>query len=65
MAVADPTHAEELFEAELAALQGQRDVNLQSTGLLKMAEILAQPRQYRERFLRGEIGATWYPEVDE
>ena len=64
-ALADPKHAEELFEAELAALEGQREVNLQSTGLLKMAEVLAQPRHRRERFLRGEIGATWYPGIDE
>jgi hypothetical protein len=64
-AMADPKHAEELFEAELAALEGQREVNLQSTGLLKMAEVLAQPRHRRERFLRGEIGATWYPGIDE
>jgi hypothetical protein len=35
------------------------------TGLLKMAEILVLPRHRREEFLRGEIGAPWYPEFDE
>jgi hypothetical protein len=64
-ALADPKHAEELFEAELAALEGQRDVNLQSTGLFKMAEVLAKPRHRREGFLRGGIGATWYPGIDQ
>jgi hypothetical protein len=67
-ALSDPKHAEELFEAELAALEGQRDVGVQMPGLLKMAEVLAQPRHRREEFLRGgrgEIGATWYPGVDQ
>jgi hypothetical protein len=59
--LADSKHAEELFDAELASLEGQREVDLQSTGLLKMAEVLAQPRHRREEFLRREIGATWYP----
>ena len=64
-ALADPSHAEQLFEAELTALEGQRNVNLQSTGLLKMVEVLVQPPHRREEFLRSEIGATWYPGIDE
>ena len=64
-ALADPTHAEELFEAELTALEGRRDLDLQFTGVLKMAEVLAQPPRHRERFLRGEIGATWNPGAEE
>ncbi len=64
-ALADPKHAEELFEAEFTALEGAREVDLQSGGLLKMAEILAIPRRRREQFLRREIGATWYPDIEE
>ncbi len=64
-ALADPTHAEQLFEASFAALESQGNVNLQSTGVFKMAEVLLQPRQRREEFLRREIGATWYPGIDE
>jgi pentatricopeptide repeat protein len=64
-ALADPKRAEELFDTELAALEGQRDINLQSTGLLKMAEILIHPRHRREAFLRREIGATWYPGMEQ
>jgi hypothetical protein len=63
--LADPKHAEELFDAELAALEGQREADLDLTGLLKMAEILVQPRHRREGFLRREIGATWYPGFEE
>jgi hypothetical protein len=60
-ALADPSHARELSDAELAALEGRRDVDLQRTGLFKMAEVLAVPPRRREEFLRGEIGASWYP----
>jgi hypothetical protein len=63
-ALADPKHAEELFDAQLAALEGAREVDLQLTGLLKLAEVLAQPRHRREAFLRREIGATWHPEME-
>ena len=49
-ALADLTHAEQLFDAELAALESQPNANLQSTGLLKMAEAVAQPRRRREEF---------------
>ncbi len=64
-ALADPSHAEQLFEAELAALESQQNVNLQTGGIFKMAEILVQPQKRREEFLRREIGATWYPGIDE
>lgn len=64
-ALADPKHAEDLFEIEFAALEGERNVNLQSTGLLKMAEVLVQPRPRREAFVRGEIGAMWHPGIEE
>jgi hypothetical protein len=63
-ALTDPKHAEELFDAELASFQGQRDVNLQFTGVLQLAEVLAQPRQRREESLRSKHGATWYPGLD-
>jgi len=64
-ALADPSHAEELFDAGLAALDGQPAVNLLSTGLLKLPESLAQPRHRREDFLRDQVGATWYPGIEE
>ncbi len=64
-ALAEPTHAEQLFDAELSALESQPNVNIGSTGLLKMAEVLVQPQNRREEFLRGEIGATWFPGIGE
>jgi hypothetical protein len=64
-ALADLTHAEQLFDAELAALESQPNANLQATGVLKMADILVQPSKRREAFLRREIGATWYPGIEE
>ena len=63
-ALADPSYAERLFDAELAALEGQPDVNLRTTGVLKIAEVLVQPPNRREEFLRRELGATWYPGSD-
>ena len=60
-ALADSSYAERLFEAELAALESQPDANLHTTGLLKIAEVLVQPPNRREAFLRQQIGATWYP----
>ena len=60
-ALADSSYAERLFEAELAALESQPDANLHTTGLLKIAEVLVQPPNRREAFLREQIGATWYP----
>jgi hypothetical protein len=59
------THAEQLFDAELAALESQPNANLQSSGVLKIAEVLVQPPKRREAFLRQEIGATWYPGIDQ
>ena len=64
-ALADPSHAEQLFEAELAALESRPNANVQSTGVFKMVEVLVQPPKRREEFLRNEIGATWYPGIDE
>ncbi len=64
-ALADPSHAEQLFEAELAALESRPNANVQSTGMFKMVEILVQPPKRREEFLRREISATWYPGIDE
>ena len=60
-ALADPSYAERLFDAELAALESQPDVNLHTIGLLKIAEVLVQPPNRREAFLRQHLGATWYP----
>jgi hypothetical protein len=64
-ALADPSHAEQLFENAFSALESERNVQLQSTGVFKMAEILVQPRQRREEFLRHEIGATWCPGIEQ
>ena len=64
-ALGDPSHAEQLFEAELAALESQPNANVGSTGVFKMVEVLVQPPKRREEFLRNEIGATWYPGIDE
>ena len=60
-ALADLEHAEQLFDADLAALEGGRNVDLQNTGLLKMAEVLATPPDRRDEYLRDEIGANWRP----
>jgi hypothetical protein len=60
-ALVDLNHARDLWDAELAALDAERGVNLQDTGLLRMAEVLALPPERREEYLRGDIGAAWRP----
>src|SRR5262249_57836922 len=47
-ALVDLEKAATLFEAELAGLEKTKDLNLQSTGLFKMVEILAAPPHRRE-----------------
>jgi hypothetical protein len=64
-ALCDLEHAERLLQAELDALVARRakepDLNLQMTGLFKMAEILATPPDRREASLHDDLGAEWYP----
>jgi hypothetical protein len=64
-ALADPSHAEQLFDNVFSALESERNLQLGPTGIFKMTEILVQPRKRREEFLRNEIGATWCPGIDQ
>jgi hypothetical protein len=60
-ALVDLKKAEALFEAELAALEGAKELNLQSTGFFKMVELLATPPHRREAAVDGEYSAAWHP----
>jgi hypothetical protein len=60
-ALVDLKKAEAIFEAQLAALEGAKELNLQLTGFFKMAEILATPPQRRQAAIEGEYSAAWHP----
>jgi hypothetical protein len=60
-ALVDLEKAQSLFEAELAALESTKDLNLQSTGFFKMVEILATPPHRREAVVYGDYSAAWHP----
>jgi hypothetical protein len=60
-ALVDLKKAEALFEAELAGLEGAKELNLQFTGFFKMVEILATPPHRREAAVEGEYSAAWHP----
>jgi hypothetical protein len=60
-ALVDLEKAGALFEAELAALETTKDLNLQNTGIFKMVEILAAPPHRREAIVYRDQGAAWYP----
>jgi hypothetical protein len=60
-ALVDLDKAEALFEAELAALEKAKDVNLWNSPFLKMVEILLAPPHRREAALYGEYSSAWHP----
>lgn len=57
LALIDPKRAEEHFEADLATLEDQPEVDRRASGLVKMPEILTVPRDRRETLLRRNPGA--------
>lgn len=61
-ALADPEHAKQVFEQELAAVvRGNPDLDLQRAGLLRSAEMLSQPRSQWPRHLLINFGPFWLP----
>jgi len=64
-ALADPEHAKEVFEEELAAaVRGNADFDLQRAGLLRAAEMLSQPQSQWPRHLLINFGPFWLPGED-
>ncbi len=58
----DLDKARAIFDAELAALDREKEVNLWSTGFLEMVELLAAPPDRREDVLDQRFGgASWRP----
>ncbi len=61
-ALVDLKKAESLFEAGLAALEGEKEVRLWSAGFFPMVELLATPPHRREEALgKGSYGGFWWP----
>jgi hypothetical protein len=58
----DIDKARAIFDAELAALDQEKEVNFWSTGFLDMVELLATPPDRREEILGQRFGgASWRP----
>ena len=60
-ALVDLEKAATLFEAELAALEKTKGLNLQTTGFFNTVELLAAPPHRREAVVYGDQTAAWYP----
>ncbi len=61
-ALVDLKKAEALFEARLAALEGEKEVRLWRTDFLTMVELLATPPHRREDALgQRSSGGFWWP----
>ena len=64
-ALVDLKKAEALFEASMAALEGEKEVRLWSTGFFTMVELLATPPHRREDVLgKHSSGGFWWPGRD-
>ncbi|HEV7224335.1 MAG TPA: carboxypeptidase-like regulatory domain-containing protein [Pirellulales bacterium] len=60
-ALADPEHAKQIFQRELALVRDNLDLELQQTGLLRTAEMLSQPQSQWPRHLLINFGPLWLP----
>ena len=60
-ALADLKHAEALTDAEFATADGPKLQTPAGRSLLTMTELLLTPPARREDYLRGKIGASWWP----
>jgi hypothetical protein len=60
-ALADLTHAVELFDRELAALKQDGTTDLYDNGVVGMIELLTTPPEERARYLLRHYGVFWFP----